>query len=143
MKRILSIIAIAALALGASSCAKPDPEFVHDDVTISAIYICTTQKDASGKEKPLKIAGVYTDKEAGTIQFTVPKVNRKEIDLDAVKIRANVGFDAYVKVTKEGGKAVDRTLYGIHDITEGIELTVTAKMTGRTKDYVLTAKVEK
>ena len=57
--------------------------------------------------------------------------------------RANVAYDAYVKVTKEGGKDVDRTLYGIHDLSEAITLTVTAQMTGRTKDYTITAKYEK
>ena len=142
MKRILSIFAIAALALGASSCAKPDADFVHDDATISAIYICTTEKDATGKELPYKEAGVI-DQETGNVVFTIPKAKRKDIDLTAVKLRANVGFDAYVKVTKELGKDVDRTLYGIHDITEGIDLTVTAKMTGRTKDYHLTGKYAK
>ena len=114
--------------LGASSCAKPDADFVHDNATISAIYICTTQKDATGKEKSDKFSGVI-DQDAGTILFTIPKANRKDIDLTAVKLRANVGLDAYVKVTKELGKDVDRTLYGIHDITEGIDVTVTAKMT--------------
>ena len=143
MKRILiAITAVAALMLGASSCAKPDAGFVHDNATISAIYICTTQKDATGKEKSDKFSGVI-DQDAGTILFTIPKANRKDIDLTAVKLRANVGLDAYVKVTKELGKDVDRTLYGIHDITEGIDVTVTAKMTGRTKDYHLTAKIEK
>ena len=102
MKRIfIAITAVAALMLGASSCAKPDADFVHDNATISAIYICTTQKDASGKEKPDKFSGVI-DQDAGTIVFTIPKASRKDIDL-----------------------------------------TVTAKMTGRTKDYHLTAKIEK
>lgn len=142
MKRIFSIIAIAALALGANSCAKPDADFVHDDASISAIYICTTQKDVTGKEKPISFAGVI-DQDSGNIVFTVSKDKRKDIDLDAVKIRANIGFDAYVKVTREGGKDVDRTLYGIHDITDVIDLTVTAKMTGTTKDYHLSAKIEK
>lgn len=142
MKRLLTISAIAVLALGTGSCAKPDADFVHDDATISAIYICTTQKDATGKELPYKEAGVI-DQETGNVVFTIPKAKRKDIDLTAVKLRANVGFDAYVKVTKELGKDVDRTLYGIHDITEGIDLTVTAKMTGRTKDYHLTGKYAK
>lgn len=146
MKRLLTIIAVASLALVAGSCAVPDEDYVHDDATISAIYISTTQKDATGKEKNITFAGVVTngeDGEMGEVLFTIPKEKRKQIDLDAVKIRANVGFDAYVKVTKEGGKDVDRTLYGIHDITEGIYLTVTARMTGRTKDYHLAATIKK
>ena len=142
MKRIISIITIVLTMAGILSCAKPDADYVHDDATISAIYICTTQKDDTGREKTLKFAGEI-DQDEGTIMFSIPKVSRKKIDLEAVKLRANVGFDAYVKVTKEGGKDVDRTLYGIHDITSGIDLTVTASMTGRTKDYHLTAKYEK
>ena len=142
MKRIISIITIVLTMAGILSCAKPDADYVHDDATISAIYICTTQKDDTGREKTLKFAGEI-DQDEGTIMFSIPKVSRKKIDLEAVKLRANVGFDAYVKVTKEGGRDVDRTLYGIHDITSGIDLTVTASMTGRTKDYHLTAKYEK
>ena len=142
MKRTFTIIALAALALGSWSCAVPDDEFVHDDATISAIKICTTKKDSSGETIKYEALGVI-DQEAGTIKFTIPKENRREIDLDAVKFRANVGLDAYVKVTKELSKPVDRTLYGIHDVTEGIEVTVLAKMTGRTKDYYITAKYAK
>lgn len=142
MKKKLSILAISALALCALSCAKPDADYVHNNVTISAIKMGTTQKDATGKEKALTFDGVI-DQDAGTVLFTVPKDKRKEIDLTAVKLRANVGYDAYVTVTRELGKEVDRTLYGIHDISEGIEITVTAKMTGRTKNYTLTAKIEK
>lgn len=142
MKKLLSILAVSALMLCALSCAKPDADYVHDDATISAITMGTTQKDATGKVKPLTIDGVI-DQDAGTVSFTVPKDKRRDIDLTAVKLRANVGFDAYVTVTKELGKEVDRTLYGIHDISEGIEITVTAKMTGRTKKYTLTAKIEK
>lgn len=130
------------MMLCALSCAKPDADYVHDDATISAIKMGTTQKDASGKEKALTIDGVI-DQDAGTVLFTVPKDKRRDIDLTAVKLRANVAFDAYVTVSKELGKDVDRTLYGIHDISEGIEITVTAKMTGRTKNYTLTAKIER
>ena len=142
MKKILSILAVSAIALSAFSCAKPDADYVHDDVTISAIKMGTTQKDATGKEKTLTIDGVI-NQDAGTVMFTVPKDKRRDIDLTAVKFRANVGFDAYVTVTKELGKEVDRTLYGIHDISDGIEVTVTAKMTGRSKNYTLSAKIEK
>lgn len=142
MKKILSILAITALVLGTLSCAKPDADYVHDNANLSAIKMGTTQKDATGKEKALTFDGKI-DHEAGTVLFTVPKENRKEIDLTAVKLRANVAFDAYVTVTRELGKPVDRTLYGIHDISEGIDITITAKMTGRTKNYTLTAKIEK
>ena len=142
MRRLLSILSLSLAASGLWSCATPDAEFVHDDATISAISICTTQKDATGKELAISFPGAI-NQETGEISFTVTKDKRKQIDLTAVKFRANVGFDAYIHVTREGGKEVDRTLYGIHDVSEGIDLTVTAKMTGRTKDYHLSAKYEK
>lgn len=142
MKRILTILILAAAVCGLWSCAKPDADYVHDNATISAIKMGTTQKDASGKEKAITFDGVI-DQDAGTIAFTVPKDKRRDIDLTAVKFRANVAFDAYVTVTKEQGKTVDRTLYGIHDISAGIELTVTARMTGRTKNYTLSASYER
>ena len=112
MKRILTILILAAAVCGLWSCAKPDADYVHDSATISAIKMGTTQKDASGKEKAITFDGVI-DQDAGTIAFTVPKDKRRDIDLTAVKFRANVAFDAYVTVTKEQGKTVDRTLYGI------------------------------
>lgn len=139
MKKLIYVILSAVGVMFCSSCAKPDEDFVHDDASISAIYMQTTQKDNTGKQLSLSIQGSI-DEEGGVISFAVPKDKRKYIDLTAVKIRATVAYDAFVSVTKEGGKDVDRTLYGIHDISEGIELTVTANMTGRTKNYTLTAK---
>lgn len=139
MKKLAYILLCAVGVLFCSSCAKPDEDFVHDDASISAIYMQTTQKDATGKQLSLSIQGVINE-ESGEISFVVPKDKRKQIDFTAVKIRATVAYDAFVSVTKEGGKAVDRTLYGIHDISAGIELTVTANMTGRTKNYTLTAQ---
>ena len=100
--------------------------------------MATTKKDVAGKELAVSVQGAI-NQDDGTITFSVPLSKRNDIDLTAVKIRANVGFDAYVTVTKEAGKKVDRTLYGIHDISEGIDLTVTARMTGNTKDYHLKA----
>jgi len=142
MKKTLILAAIAAAALSAYSCAVPDEDYVHDDASISAIYICSTEKDATGKELAVSFPGSI-DQDAGTVSFLVTKDKRKQIDLTAVKIRANVSYDAFIKVTREGANEVDRTLYGIHDISEGIDLTVTANMTGRTKSYTLTARYEK
>ena len=141
MKKILLILS-AALALSLSSCAVPDEDFVHDDASINAIYLCTTQKDATGKELSISFPGVI-NQDTGEINFLVTKDKRRQIDLLAVKIRANVAYDAFIRVTREGGAEVDRTLYGIHDISSGIDLTVTARMTGTTKDYHLTAQYEK
>ncbi len=135
-----AFLLVGALAL-LYSCAKPDEDYVHDDATISAIYMLTTQKDATGKALSLSIQGSI-DQDSGEISFVVSRDKRRQIDLTAVKLRANVGYDAYLSVTKEGGKEVSRTLYGIHDISEGIDLSVTAKMTGRVKDYHLTARYE-
>ena len=142
MKKLVSILGLTLLAMGLFSCAKPDADYVHDDATISAIYVLSTMKDATGKTLSVSFPGVI-NQEDGSIAFTITKDKRKQIDLTAVKLRANVGYDAYIKVTKEAGKDVDRTLYGIHDLSEGLELTVTARMTGRTKDYHITARYEK
>ena len=142
MKKIITILSMVLMGAGVFSCVKPDADFIHDDATISAIYICSTMKDATGKELNVSFPGAINQDE-GTITFLVTKDKRKQIDLTAVKFRATVGYDAYIKVTAEGGKSVDRTLYGIHDISEGIDLTVTAAMTGRTKDYHLSASIEK
>ena len=140
--RPYSLILLFVLFFCMESCAIPDKDFVHDDATIRAIYLCTTQKDATGKELSVSFPGVI-NQDTGEITFLVTKDKRRQIDLLAVKLRANIPYDAYISITKEGGVAVDRTLYGIHNITEGINLTVTAKMTGRTKDYCLTANYEK
>jgi hypothetical protein len=99
-------------------------------------------KDATGKELSVSFPGVI-NQDTGEISFLVTKDKRRQIDLMAVKLRANLAYDAYIKVTREAGQDVDRTLYGIHDISAGMDLTVTAKMTGRTKDYHLTAQYEK
>ena len=141
MKKVLLILA-SAIALSISSCAVPDEDFVHDDATIHAIYLCTTMKDATGKELSVSFPGVI-NQDTGEISFLVTKDKRRQIDLMAVKLRANLAYDAYIKVTREAGQDVDRTLYGIHDISAGMDLTVTAKMTGRTKDYHLKAQYEK
>ena len=142
MKKLVSILGLTLLAMGLFSCAKPDADYVHDDATISAIYVLSTMKDATGKTLSVSFPGAI-NQEDGSIAFTITKDKRKQIDLTAVKLRANVGYDAYIKVTQEAGKDVDRTLYGIHDLSEGLELTVTAQMTGRTKDYHITARYEK
>lgn len=117
---MLAVLAASMLA----SCAKPDAEFVHDDATISAIVI----RPATGTSS-LSVSGVI-DNETGEIVFTVPKEKRREIDISYVKVRANVGYDAYVTPV----------LTGIKDLSSPMKITVTAKMTGTSKDYTLYAQ---
>ena len=102
-------------------------DFLHTDTTISAIYMSPATGTSS-----VSVAGVI-DNEAGTIKFTVPKAKRKDIDISEVKLRATVGFDAYVTPV----------LTGIHDLSEPFDITVTQKTTGEQKSYTLSASYEK
>lgn len=110
-------------AMLAVSCGKADDEFTHDDATISAIYLTP----ASGSSS-ISIAGVI-DNEAGTITFTIPKAQRKKVSISEVKLRANVAYDAFITPSLSGVKCLD----------EPIDITVTAKMTGRTQNYTISA----
>ena len=128
MKKILALVSAALLALGLTGCTDPmKGDFLHTDTTISAIYMSPATGTSS-----VSVAGVI-DNEAGTIKFTVPKAKRKDIDISEVKLRATVGFDAYVTPV----------LTGIHDLSEPFDLTVTQKMTGEQKSYTLSASYEK
>jgi hypothetical protein len=75
MKKVLLILA-SAIALSISSCAVPDEDFVHDDATIHAIYLCTTMKDATGKELSVSFPGVI-NQDTGEISFLVTKDKRR------------------------------------------------------------------
>ena len=128
MKKILALVSAALLALGLTGCTDPmKGDFLHTDTTISAIYMSPATGTSS-----VSVAGVI-DNEAGTIKFTVPKAKRKDIDISEVKLRATVGFDAYVTPV----------LTGIHDLSEPFDITVTQKMTGEQKSYTLSASYEK
>lgn len=112
---------IAALVMGA--CAKPDEEFVHDDPTISAIYISPAFSDV-----PATVSG-QIDQQTGKILFPISKSLQSYFDIRQVKVRANVGYD--VRITP--------SLSGIKNLEEEYAITVTATQTGRSKNYTLRA----
>lgn len=112
---------IAALVMGA--CAKPDEEFVHDDPTISAIYISPAFSDV-----PATVSG-QIDQSTGKILFPISKSLQSYFDIRQVKVRANVGYD--VRITP--------SLSGIKNLEEEYAITVTATQTGRSKNYTLRA----
>lgn len=117
----LTLALLAALAAG--SCAKPDDEFVHDDATISAIYISPAFSDV-----PATVSGEI-DQQTGKILFPIRKSLQSYFDIRQVKVRANVGYD--VRITP--------SLSGIKNLEEEYAITVTATQTGRTKNYTLRA----
>lgn len=124
MKRLKYLILAFAASLIAFSCAKPADEFIHDDCTISSIMM-TSEKDKT----TAPIEGTI-DQETGEIIFTVPRDKYNAWDLTRVKVRATIGYDAYISPS----------LSGIKDLSEEYRITVTARQTGKSKDYTLLAK---
>lgn len=128
IKVILTAIAIAAL----SGCAKPEygdqqykADFLHDDCTIHSIYCYPVDAPVI-----TQIAGKI-DNEAGTIAFEIPNdKNRKYYDVTALKLKANIGYDAVISPSMSSD---------IWDLSEGKEFTVTATMTGKSKKYIIEA----
>lgn len=110
-----------------SSCAKADSEFSHTDNTISAILLMPAKSTIS-----TTILGTI-DNEAGTIQFVVPKKLRSSINLSEVKLRATVGYDV----------VITPSLSGIKDLTEELEIIVTATQTKQSKQYKISASYER
>lgn len=126
MKNIFKIITALALLVGLSGCAKPESEFLHSDNTISSIIMYP-----ENGRTDRAVNGVI-DQEKGEIMFPIPKVFRNDYDPSKVKVKATVGYD--VKITP--------SLLGIKDLDNGgngLEIVVTATMTGESKTYVLKA----
>lgn len=73
------------------------------------------------------------NQETGEIWFNIPRKDMKEWDLSKVKVSATVHYDVEIYPS----------LFGIKDLTaeDGYKITVKATQTGRTKDYVLFAKI--
>lgn len=72
------------------------------------------------------------DQETGEISFPIPKTMRNDYDPSRVKLKATVGYD--VRITP--------SLLGIKDLDNdgnGLKITVTATMTGESRDYILKA----
>ena len=131
MKNIFKTVLIAMVSLvftGAfSGCHEADPEFVHTDNLITALYMSTTlqgtqysftidEYNADGQlvtenVTPESVAGGY-----GIAHIEFPVSQMEEIDLTKVYLAANVTYDVIIKPG----------LSGTHDISgEGIVVTAT------------------
>lgn len=131
MKNIFKTVLIAMVLLvfaGAfSGCHEADPEFVHTDNLITALYMSTTlqgtqysftidEYNADGQLvteniTPESVAGGY-----GIAHIEFPVSQMEEIDLTKVYLAANVTYDVIIKPG----------LSGTHDISgEGIVVTAT------------------
>lgn len=126
-------ILIAALGmLFCAGCAKPEygdevhkADFLHDDCIIHSIYCYPVNAD-----QPTQVAGII-DNEEGTIVFEIPNNKyRKFYDVTNLKIKANIAYDAVISPALSSK---------VWDLSEPVEITVTAKMTGRSKKYSIEA----
>lgn len=122
MRQIIRYIIAAVAVLAAASCAKPDSEFLHDDNTISSIWI-TPADDATRI-----IYGKIDTPEPGVILFEIPRASRPYFpDPTRLKVRAIVGYDA----------SVSPSLLGAKDLSSDFRITVTANQTGESREYIL------
>lgn len=122
MKKI--IILFAAFSTLLFGCQKIGIEHLHDNCEITSI-------DITNFEFPVlqRVTG-QINQETGEILFPTPKALKSQFNINKLKITANIGYDA----------KIDPPLTGIKDLSgEGLKVTVTATMTGRTKEYILKA----
>lgn len=124
-----------------SGCHEADPEFVHTDNLITALYMSTSlqgtqysftidEYNAQGELvteniTPESVAGGY-----GIAHIEFPVTQMEEIDLTKVFLAANVTYDVIIKPG----------LQGAHDITgEGIVVTATGG-DGKARKYRIYGK---
>ena len=126
MKDIVRYISVLAAIMIAGACAKPDTEFLHWDNTISSIWI-TPATDATR----IVYGEIDDSVDPAVITFGIPRTSRPYFpDLSRLKVKAIVGYDAFVSPS----------LLGIKDLSSDFHITVTASQTGETKEYILRAK---
>lgn len=119
------LVAVLSAAVAASCVKVGEYDFLHDDCTIHSIYCTPVSAPVS-----TQISGII-DNEAGTIEFAIPRDKyQKYYKLDSLKIRANIGYDAYVTPSFSSQ---------VWDLNEDREFTVTARMTGKSKKYIVSA----
>lgn len=118
------------------SCAKQDPEFVHDTNTISKMVcrILPSGTDYIGniyeydKDENI-VTGAFTQKDVeggyGQILFPISISLQNDVDLTKIYLRATVTYD----------EIITPSLSGTHDITgDGIIITVKSGV-GTTRQY--------
>lgn len=121
MKKILLISLILPLLI--CGCSKVGIEHLHDNCEISSIDITNFGFPIS-HTVPGKI-----NQETGEILFPIPKELKKQFDLTKLKVRANVAYDAIISPS----------LTGLKNLYEANNITVTARMTGKSKNYTIRA----
>ena len=124
MKALKYIIVSVLAGFCLSSCVEVgEYDFLHDDCTIHSIYLSPCNSPVS-----TQVQGKI-DNDRNTIDFAIPKDKyRQYYKLDSLKIRANIGYDAYVTPSFSSR---------VWDFTEDKEFTVTAQMTGASKKYTI------
>lgn len=126
MKNIFKYIFVSMAAMAVCACAKPAEEFLHTDNKISSIWIIPAT-DATRI-----IYGEIDDSvEPAVITFGIPRTARPYFpDLSQLKVKAIVGYDAFVSPS----------LLGIKDLSSDFHITVTASQTGEVREYILRAE---
>ena len=119
LRKYLAVLAVAAFASLATSCAEAEDEFIHTDSTINSIEI----QPAEGAG----IAGII-DETTGEIFFPIPKKLREKYDVKKLMVRANVAYDTYIYPS----------LSGLKDLSDPMEIKVRAGDNG-SRTYTLWA----
>ena len=120
LRKYLAVLAVAAFASLATSCAEAEDEFIHTDSTINSIEIQPAEGGAS-------IAGII-DETTGEIFFPIPKKLREKYDVKKLMVRANVAYDTYIYPS----------LSGLKDLSDPMEIKVRAGDNG-SRTYTLWA----
>ena len=115
LRKYLAVLAVAAFASLATSCAEAEDEFIHTDSTINSI------------EGGAGIAGII-DETTGEIFFPIPKKLREKYDVKKLMVRANVAYDTYIYPS----------LSGLKDLSDPMEIKVRAGDNG-SRTYTLWA----
>ena len=120
LRKYLAVLAVAAFASLATSCAEAEDEFIHTDSTINSIEIQPAEGEAG-------IAGII-DETTGEIFFPIPKQLREKYDVKKLMVRANVAYDTYIYPS----------LSGLKDLSDPMEIKVRAGDNG-SRTYTLWA----
>lgn len=131
-KYILRLFAIVFCLPLVLNCAKPGEEYLHEDNSISSIFIIPASSTVSATINGV-IAPVPGKDDAYTIDFPIPRKLKSSFDLTKLKVKATVGYD--VKITP--------SLSGIKDLSEPYEISVEATQTGKVRKYTLQAYYER
>ena len=120
LRKYLAVLAVAAFASLATSCAEAEDEVIHTDSTINSIEIQSAEGGAG-------IAGII-DETTGEIFFPIPKQLREKYDVKKLMVRANVAYDTYIYPS----------LSGLKDLSDPMEIKVRAGDNG-SRTYTLWA----